>query len=319
MISIVVVTWQSEPDLRRLVASLNLHLGGEEELIVVDNASSDAPIEAAQSWKGAGTYLQMESNHGFGVAANAGVAEASNEGVVILNPDTELCDDGLSRLARLARDEGCLAGPRVLESSGARQPSASGPAVGIWPWVRALVPSPLGSASLLRRTAPWRLATSTEVSWLTGACIAGPASLLRELGPFDPGLHMYAEDLDLGLRAGRAGVRSVFAPELCTVVHHGKGSSSQRFENLGRGLGARNGRAVLARHYGPARARRAYRAERLGLELRVAVKRVAGRPDERQISALAGMRGVDREPEPIAAAPATTPPPFERARFGRRS
>lgn len=295
---------------------MNLHLAGEEELIVVDNASSDSPLEAARGWKGVGTYLQMEANHGFGTAANTGVAEAGNEGVVILNPDTELCDDGLARLAGLALDEGCLAGPRVLESTGARQPSASAAPVGIWPWVRAFVPSPLGPTPLLRRTAPWRLATRTDVSWLTGSCIAGTASLLRALGPFDPGLHMYAEDLDLGLRAGRAGARSVFAPELCTVVHHGKGSSSQRFEDLGRGVGARNGRAVLARHYGSARARHAYWAERLGLELRVAVKRATRRPDERQTSALAGLRGAGREPEPVAVGH-SSPPSFERLRFGR--
>lgn len=316
MISIVVVTWQSEPDLARLVDSLNAHLSGSEELIVIDNDSSDDPLRACERWKGSGAFLEMSENHGFGLAANAGVAEASHEGVVILNPDTELRDAGLSRLTTLAVSERCLVGPRVLESGGERQPSASGPPVGGWPWARALLPGGLTPPQLQARTEPWRLDRRTVVAWLTGSCIAGAASELRAIGPFDPAIHLYGEDLELGLRAADAGLRSVFAPELCTIVHHGKGSSSQRFDDLGKGLGAGHGRAVLSRRYGAAAEARAYRAEKLGLGLRVAAKRVLRRPYRRQAMALAGLRSA-RSPTELPDPPAQ-PPAFKRTPFGPR-
>ena len=169
----------------------------------------------------------------------------------MLNADTELLDDGLGRLVELATGEGALTGPRVLQPDGAVQPSASGPPVGAWPWVEAMVPAAVLPKAALARTAPWRLRSRTPVAWLTGCCVAGPTGPLRSLGPFDPAIHLYAEDLDLGLRASAAGVESVYAPELCTLRHYGKGSTSQRFDDLGRGPSAANGRAVLLRSFGP--------------------------------------------------------------------
>jgi N-acetylglucosaminyl-diphospho-decaprenol L-rhamnosyltransferase len=303
LISVVVVTWNSRPELARLIASMNAHLSGEEQLIVVDNDSSESPIEIAREWKGPGLFLRLAENVGFGAGANAGVAESSHEGVVILNADTELRDAGLSALAALAVAQRSLVGPRVLEGDGSLQPSASGPATGIWPWIRALLPSPAGPPALLARTAPWRLRSRTEVAWLTGCALAGPAGPLRQLGPFDPGIHLYGEDLDLGLRAARAGLGSLFAPELCTIVHYGKRSTSQVFGDLGRGAAAENGRAVLRRHYGAGPERRAHQAEVLNLRLRSVVKRVLRRPREWQTMTLAGKRGAAGEVRSIPAGP----------------
>ena len=85
--------------------------------------------------------IELERNVGFGAASNAGVAAATGEATVLLNPDTELLDDGLDRLAVESLELGALVGPRVLNPDGTVQPSASGPEVGAWPWVRALVPA----------------------------------------------------------------------------------------------------------------------------------------------------------------------------------
>ncbi|CAN5638911.1 glycosyltransferase family 2 protein [soil metagenome] len=305
--SIIVVNWESEAPLANLIGSMNRHLSGDEELVVVDNASKAGAEAETRGWKGAGLYLAADRNHGFGAAANAGVAEASHEAVVILNPDTELLDGGLAELAELALRERCLAGPRVLERDGRIQPSASGPPVGAWPWVRALVPSPLGPDRLLARTAPWRLRETTEVTWLSGACVAGPTAELRALGPFDPAIHLYGEDMDLGLRAAVAGMRSLFAPGLSSLIHDGKSSTSQRFENLGLGEVGRNGRAVLARQFGTGPERRAYRAELAAVKLRVAAKSALGRDHEWDSRVLAGLREAagtvaalgDPPPEPL--------------------
>ena len=122
---------------------MNRFLDGEQELLVVDNASSERPRAEAGAWKGPGRLIELERNIGFGAASNVGVAEAAGEATVLLNPDTELLDDGLDRLAAEALELGALVGPRVLNPDGTIQPSASGPEVGAWPWVRALVPAAL--------------------------------------------------------------------------------------------------------------------------------------------------------------------------------
>ena len=242
----------------------------------------------------------MDANLGFGAGVNAGVARAGGDVVVVLNPDTWLVDGGLSRLAELALRTGAIVGPAVRSPDGSRQPSASGPPVGVWPWVRAFLPSGLGPRWVVRRTAPWRLETLTRVSWLTGACLAAPRAVLSELGPFDPAIHLYAEDLDLGLRADAAGVGSYFAPAEATIVHAGKASTAQAFDDLGRAQAARNGRAVLRRRYGARRERLAWAAEVAGLRLRVAVKGLVGR--ERGVGADRPRRPPRRPARPVATA-----------------
>ena len=156
-------------------------------------------------WKGPSRFIGLDSNRGFGPASNVGVAEADRPATVLLNPDTELLDDGLDRLAAAALQLEGLVGPRVLNADGSLQASASGPEVGFWPWVRALVPGFAQPAAIQARTEPYRLERRVAVTWLTGACVSGPTAVLRRLGPFDPALHMFGEDVDLGLRAAAAG------------------------------------------------------------------------------------------------------------------
>ena len=149
---------------------MNRHLDGEQELIVVDNASSDSPQEAAAGWNGEHRFIGLDENIGFGAASNTGVAAATAPATVLLNPDTELLDGGLDRLVAAALELGGLVGPRVLNPDGSIQPSASGPEVGVWPWVRALVPAGVQPAPLRARTEPYRLERRVGVTWLTGAC-----------------------------------------------------------------------------------------------------------------------------------------------------
>ncbi len=275
--SIVVVTYECASALATLIDSMNAHLEPSVELVVVDNASTDDPLEVAQRWKGAGFYLQLDSNHGYGAAVNSGVEAATSPAVVVLNADIELEDDGLPALAAVALAQGALVGPRVLNPDGSAQPSASGPPIGAWPWLRALMPAGVGPRWAVARLHPWRLAKTTHVTWLTGCCVAGPRDVLGALGPFDPAIHMYGEDLDLGVRASKAGVPVIFEPGTCAVTHFGKASSSRVYDDLGRAEAARNSRAVLRRAYGARRETLVWLAERASLAIRLQIKRLAGR------------------------------------------
>jgi N-acetylglucosaminyl-diphospho-decaprenol L-rhamnosyltransferase len=292
--SVVVVTWKCADHLAALAHSMNEHLTDEPELVVVDNASSDDPRSAADRWSGEMTFVKMMENVGFGRANNAGVDAAKYEAVVLLNPDTRLIDGSLAALAREALTLGALVGPRVLNPDGSIQPSASGSPVGIWPWVNAFIPGAVMPTWMKARTEPWRLERRTRVAWLTGTCVAAPRAVLLRLGPFDPSIELYSEDLDLGLRASRLRVRSIFAPEICRVVHHGDASALQRFIDHGQGLAAENRRIVVTRAFGARAERRAWWAERLKLELRIRAKAALGRSHERDAGALEAWRRADR-------------------------
>lgn len=282
---------------------MNEHLDGSQELIVVDNDSSDSPGEVAADWKGSHRFLALDENLGFGRASNAGVREAPEAITVLLNPDTELVDSSLDRLAAAADELGALVGPRVLNSDRTVQPSASGPEVGPWPWVRALVPGSLQPEALRARTEPYRLERRIPVAWLTGACIAAPTAALRRLGPFDPALHLYGEDVDLGLRAGANGVGSWFDPTVCRLIHHGQGSSTIVYGSREgwRPTGILNWRAAVRRAHGARREWLAWRALRLNLRLRLIGRTMLGRESERHRDALTGAIAAD--PPPTLPAP----------------
>jgi N-acetylglucosaminyl-diphospho-decaprenol L-rhamnosyltransferase len=296
--SIVVVTYNCARHLATLIASMNEHLDGRQELVVVDNASTDDPEAALGEWKGPRRFVPLETNLGFAAGSNRGVAEASGQVTVMLNPDTELVDDGLDRLATVAAELGGLVGPRVCNPDGSIQASASGPEVGAWPWVRALVPGALQPPGMLARTEPSRLERRTPVTWLTGACIAGPTRTLRGLGPFDPALHMFGEDVDLGLRAAAAGVRSWFDPEACSIVHHGQGSSTRVYGSREgwRSTGTLNWRAAVRRAHGARREYLGWLALRVNLRLRLTAKTLLG-------------RATDRDREAVRAASSAKPVP----------
>jgi GT2 family glycosyltransferase len=278
---------------------MNAHLDGSQELIVVDNASSDSPEAAASGWKGPGQFIALEENVGFGAANNVGVEAARAAVTVMLNPDTELLDDGLDRMAAAVGELGGLVGPRVLNVDRSIQASASGPEVGIWPWVRAVVPGAVAPRAVRARTEPYRLDQRVPVSWLTGACIAGPTEVIRRLGPFDPALHMFGEDVDLGLRAAAAGVGRWFDPDSCTIVHHGQGSSTLVYGSREgwRATGTLNWRAAVRRAYGKRRETAGWWALRLNLRLRLMAKTLLGRASDRDRAAVRAV--VSARPVPV--------------------
>ena len=245
---------------------MNRSLDGEQELIVVDNASSERPRAEAGGVEGRGPAASSStSNIGFGAASNAGVAEAAGEATVLLNPDTELLDDGLDRLAadgararRAGRARGCSTPTARSSPRPAAPRSAPGRGCGRWSRPRC---SP---TAIRARTEPYRLERPLDVTWLTGACVAGPTALLRRLGPFDPALHMFGEDVDLGLRAARRRRPLALRPDrvpdrpprpglVDARLRLARGLAADRHAELARGASAApTGRAASARLAGAA-------------------------------------------------------------------
>lgn len=303
-ISVVVVTWNSAADLPRLLESLARHLGERAELVVVDNASADDSAAIVEAWDGERRLLRLDENAGFGAANNRGVSAARHDAVVLLNPDTYLVDGSLVDLAGLAVRTGALCGPELLNEDGTRQPSASPRAASWEVGLDALVPHALLPPALRFRTEPWRAPVTREVGWLTGACIAARRNVLLELGPFDETIHLYGEDLDLGLRAWKAGVPSLYAPDVARVVHLGGRSAEQRFDDRGLSVKIAGRRALVRRHAGPARERYDHAAQLVFHAGRLAAKTALRRP-----------RAYERKWLSLARSAAATSPP--RARRGR--
>jgi GT2 family glycosyltransferase len=241
--AIVTVIHNSEAELRGLLDSVESRLDPVPRVVVVDSGSTDGGAALARE-RGA-ELVELGGNRGFGAGNNAGIAEVTEPVTVLVNPDVELLDDSLARLAELAAAREALFVPRLLNADGSVQDSAHPPAGTLEGLVPALVPRPLLPPALRRRYEPWRSDTEREVGWAIAACVAARTDLLRRLGPFDPTAFLFYEDMELCLNARRRGVPTILRPEL-RVRHLGGTSTDRALGAHALDLHARRRREVMA-------------------------------------------------------------------------
>jgi GT2 family glycosyltransferase len=98
MVSITVVTWNSERYLSECFASLQQQDYPELEVIVVDNASTDGTRALLRSVEPRWRVIYNDSNVGFAAGQNQAVRASNGEWVLCLNPDVVLSPNFASEL-----------------------------------------------------------------------------------------------------------------------------------------------------------------------------------------------------------------------------
>jgi N-acetylglucosaminyl-diphospho-decaprenol L-rhamnosyltransferase len=282
--SLVVVLHDSAGPLRALLASLG-RLPSPPQLIVIDTDSHDAGPALAR--EAGAEVVELGGNPGFGAANNAGVERARHDVTVLLNPDCELLDEGLARLAERAAD-GRLWVPRLLHPDGSVQRSAQHLPGTFGALLPALVHPPLLPRALRERAEPYRAERPRTVGWAIAACVAGRTETLRQLGPFDPRQFMFFEDMDLCLRARAAGIRTAIDPSV-RIRHLGGHSTRPVYGGDPHDLLARRRHEVVAANCGRAAAALDDLAQALTFATRAAARTALGRPAERERAQLAAV------------------------------
>jgi N-acetylglucosaminyl-diphospho-decaprenol L-rhamnosyltransferase len=297
-IAIVTVLHDSEREVRRLLASIGRHLP-DARVVAVDSGSSDGGAAAVRAWRHDARALELGRNVGFGAACNAALAEVREPVTVLLNPDAELLDGSLIELAeeilRHDRPERIVA-PLVVRPDGMREKSAH-PEPGTQPeLLRAIVPAARLPRPLREWIEPWRADAPRRVGWAAGACLVARTDTLRRLGPFDERDFLYAEDLDLGLRAIDTGVETWFWPS-ARVLHHRAHASSRVFGGEPFDLLATRRREVVRRRRGVGRQHADDGLQLMTFATRIALKTLLRRSahrERRQVAALMRARREDR-------------------------
>jgi GT2 family glycosyltransferase len=287
--TLLVVLPDSEPDLEVLLRSIERHLPTAPQLVVVDSGSSDGGAALAE--RHGARVVRMPGNPGFGAANVVGLEHVRTPVTVLLNPDVELLDAGLSRLAELAAARDALVVPRLLNPDGSVQRSAH-PEPGT---ARALLPALVHPRLLPRRLRleadPWRSDTPRRVGWAIAAAVAARTDTLRRLGPFDPGAFLFFEDLALCLRAAAAGVPTELHPEIA-LRHSGGHSTRPAYDGEPHELLARRRREVVGTRLG----RRALALDDLAQGLTFASRAIAHRGRGRERAQLRALVHARRTP-----------------------
>jgi N-acetylglucosaminyl-diphospho-decaprenol L-rhamnosyltransferase len=288
----------SAGELQRLLISVERFLQPQPRVVAVDSGSRDSGPAVARE-HGA-EVIDMKGNRGFGAGCNAAVERVFEPVTVLVNPDVELLDDGLARLAVEAVAMDALLAPRLLNPDGSVQETAHPLPGTLEALIPAAVPRFLFPGPLRRRYEPWRSSRPRAVGWAVAACLVARTDLLRRLGPFDSDAFLFYEDLDLCLRAADAGVPTLLRPN--TVLRHSGGASVDRaLRGRDAEMRARRRREVMA---GRGRLRLALDdlAQALTFGVRAAGRTVLRRGGAYEREQLRALRSARRDGRPLRIA-----------------
>jgi GT2 family glycosyltransferase len=213
-LSVVVVNWNGADYLGDCLQSV---AGPDREVIVVDNASSDASAELVARDHPAVRWLANDANLGFSRAANRGLHAARGDFVLFLNPDAR------------SRESAIAAAIDVLERRadvGLVSVAVRDPAGGITPTVEPFFSfRTLSRARWAGRVRAPAGPGPVEVDWCHGVFLVARRADLLAIGGFDERFFLYAEDMDLCFRVHEAGRSVVYLPEV-SIVHEGNRAGS---------------------------------------------------------------------------------------------
>ena len=124
MVSVTIVTWNSEQVLRECFASLATQDYRDLEVIIVDNASTDGTPAALREVESRWRVIYNQTNTGFAAGQNQAIREARGQWILCLNPDVLLNPDFVSQLVAAGEahpDAGTLCGKLLRWDPGAPQ------------------------------------------------------------------------------------------------------------------------------------------------------------------------------------------------------
>lgn len=169
-----------------------------DELIVVDNGSTDGTVQAVREAAPDATLLELGENLGFAAASNRGAALSSGPLLLFLNPDAVVTPGFRDAIERpLSEERGWAAWQGLVTAQDGAVINSRGGAVhftGI-AWAGG-AGEPVGPAD-----------STGEPGFVSGACVALTAADFEDAGGFAEPFFLYHEDVDLSLRLRLAGGR----------------------------------------------------------------------------------------------------------------
>ena len=221
LVSVILITWNSAEWLRACLGSVAAQNHEPLELIVVDNASSDASTEIVRKVSPDASLIRNDTNRGFSAAVNRGIVQARGEFVLLLNPDARMEPDYVSLLVRALED----AGERYGSATGTRF-RCTGPEIEATPLIDSRGIRMTRSGRHFDIDAGKRAERPSgqpvEVFGVSGAVALHRRALLDDVAiegeALDEDFFTYREDADLAWRARLFGWRALYVPE--AVAYH---------------------------------------------------------------------------------------------------
>lgn len=226
-VSTIIVNYNSGRLLANCLNSLLPYFKADrDEVIVVDNASSDDSFvyaKAAFPWV---KFVEAGENLGFGRANNLGAKNAVGQWLFFLNPDTEVQGDLIGNAISFFKSPASfsvgVAGFHVVNRAGQPEVSA-GNFPSLWSLTKELL--------LPGRFFPHQLKTRAghgfeEVDYVSGADLFVPRRYWEHTAGFDPDFFLYYEETEWQHRLKKMGLKRVLLPS--PTLFHEVGTSDHK-------------------------------------------------------------------------------------------
>ena len=233
-LSIIIVNWNTRDILRNCLQSIYRHAGEIDfEVIIADNASTDSSVEMVKNDFQKVILIENSENRGFAAAANQGIAIAAGRYVLLLNSDTVVLDNAISKVIAVADadPEVAVVGCRVLNPDHTLQPTCF-----MFPSILNLV---LSSSYLYKlfprsrffgreRMSWWDGNDTREVEVVMGCFMLVRKKAIEQVGVLDERFFMYAEETDWCYRFHKNKWQIIFTPDAQVIYLGGQSSRKIR-------------------------------------------------------------------------------------------
>jgi len=223
-LSIITVNYHSWSHLEAALVGLKEGFPEDWEIIVVDNASAAEPFaefSARFPWV---TFIGNPNNSGFGAGCNIGVAAATGEQLLFMNPDVIAASSSIQALIDIKAEHNIgIAAPKQMSTDGNRQK--------VFDDFPNLLNQSKTLKSLSRILLPSRFADPRAdyeeiiyCDWVTGSVLLIDRADFDAIGGWAEDYWMYVEDADLCRSARNLGLTVAYVPQVQVIHAHG-GSS----------------------------------------------------------------------------------------------
>ncbi len=231
-ISVVIVSYNVRCYAEQCLNSLSRALSGiESEIFVVDNHSRDGSVGYLSKRFKSVTIIDCNHNLGFARANNIAIRRASGEYVLLINPDTFVCEETIAKAIDFmdSHPKAGGAGVKMYNPDGSLAPES-----------RRGLPTPLtsfykmsGLCSRFPKSRTFGRYYMGYLSWdepvrievISGAFCLLRRTALDKVGLLDEDFFMYGEDIDLSYRLLKGGFENWYLPY--PILHY-KGESTHK-------------------------------------------------------------------------------------------
>jgi GT2 family glycosyltransferase len=206
-VSIIIVTYNSEKDIQKLLPSLLSQTYKNFEIILVDNNSQDRSVELTKNYFSDAKVIKNSENLGFAHAVNQGIKVSSGEFILLLNPDTMFKEDFIEILVKKLKEHPEAGGAcgKLLTEDGKKIDSAG---IFFSPFLRHFDRG--------QGEEPEKYALEVYVFGVSGASALFRRKMLEDVKIdeeyFDSSFFAYREDADLCWRAQLLGWKFLYVP-----------------------------------------------------------------------------------------------------------